>query len=461
MMKFKRIISGGVSVLVLLASIATFSFNNVTTAHAVEPPQIAAQGAALYNANTGEFLYEKNGDKQFYPASITKIMTALLTLEKADLDDTVVFSRSATTNLERGAVTLKITAGDRISVRDALYGMMLKSANEVANGLAEHVGGSISGFASMMNARARELGAKHTNFVNPNGLNNQNHVTTAKDMALIAAEAFKNPNFRKLVGTTAYTFPATIATGSPTVIGMGHKMIYESDSRYYPGVIGGKTGYTRSAGNTLVTGAQRNGVRLVAVVLKSPSSHYTDTKALLDYGFSIAAKGGIDIASKDKDVQKSITGELAKAAKNETDNVTVVEVNNVVEKRKDIDNIVTETQSASETKAYGPGMLSNTGWQESGGKWAYVKSDNSFAKSEVLNINGQKYWFDTDKYMATGWRQDSTGAWYYMGSSGVMELSSWLIYNGLWYYLGSDGKMLTNTTTPDGYYVNSDGVWVS
>jgi len=188
-MRIKKLVAGGLSILLSIGMIS-FSSEYAMVTHAAIPPDIKSQGAAVYNANTGEFLYEKNGDRQFYPASITKIMTTLIVLEQANLNDTVVFSRAATTNLEAGATRLGVSEGDKMSVRDALYGTMLASANEVSNGLAEYVGGSIAGFSSMMNARAREIGATNTNFVNPSGLNNQNHVTTAKDMAPIAPGRF-------------------------------------------------------------------------------------------------------------------------------------------------------------------------------------------------------------------------------------------------------------------------------
>ena len=461
-MEIKKIIAGGLSIILAVGAISFAPGNGMVT-YAATPPSITSQGAALYNANTGEFLYEKDGNKQFFPASITKIMTTLIALEQADLDDTVVFSKSATTNLESGATNLGVVEGDRISVRDALYGTMLASANEVANGLAEHVGGSIPGFANMMNARAVEIGAKNTNFVNPSGLNSQNHKTTAKDMALIAAEAFRNPNFRAIASTRYYTFPATKKNRENT-IAMHHKMIQINDNRYYPGVIGGKTGYTKSAGNTLVTCAERNGVRLVVVILKSQGTHYTDTRALLDYGFAIASTGGVDIASKDVSVKKSITGAVVQAAKTEVVARTEAAKEPQIAKADSAKvDAAPKSIATSDLRAenYGPGMAPDIGWKESNGSWFYVKSDKTSARAEVLNINGKKYWFDADGKMAKGWRQDTSGSWYFMEDSGAMNSSGWLKYNGLWYYLGSDGKMLTNTTTPDGYTINSDGVWVS
>ncbi len=234
---------------------------------------------------TGKVLYGKNPDQQFYPASITKVMTALLVLERCGLGDMVDFSASATTNLESGAVSLNITEGDKLSVEQCLYGLMLKSANEIGNGLAEHVSGSVQGFAELMNQKARELGCQNTNFANPHGLNDASHKTTPRDMALIMRAALQNDVFRRITTTCSYDFPATKKEAARTIT-MGHKMLFPTDSRYYEGIIGGKTGYTSLAGNTLVTGAERNGVRLIVVVMKAKQTHYADTKALLDYGFA-------------------------------------------------------------------------------------------------------------------------------------------------------------------------------
>ena len=256
----------------------------------LKQPEIQAQGAVLMDAATGNLLYSKEAETKFYPASITKLMTALLVAEKCSLDDTVTFSKTAVTNLESGAVTLGLVEGDKLTVRQSLYGLLLKSANEVANGLAEHTAGSISKFADMMNARAKELGCTNTNFVNPNGLNNSNHYTTPHDMALIARAAFQNGTVSKIASTLSYQIPATQKAAART-ISLGHKMLYPNDARYYQGVIGGKTGYTSLAGNTLVTCAERDGVRLIAVIMKSKATQYTDTSALRDYGFALKSGG--------------------------------------------------------------------------------------------------------------------------------------------------------------------------
>ena len=258
----------------------------------IAAPVVEAEGAVLLNCNTGQILYEKNSSVQFYPASITKLMTALLTAKNCSLSDVVTFSEAATTNLESGAVTINLTAGDQLTVEQCLYALLLKSANEVANGLAEHISGSVSGFADLMNQRAAALGCTGTHFANPNGLNDSTHVTTPYDMALIARAAYANPVVAQVSSALSYEIPATQKAGARQVT-MGHKMLYPTDSRYYQGIVGGKTGYTSKAGNTLVTCVERDGLRLIAVVMKASGTHYTDTKAMLDYGFALAQNGEI------------------------------------------------------------------------------------------------------------------------------------------------------------------------
>lgn len=233
------------------ANNTTVSTNSTTTGTGtskIAEPTIQSEGAVVIDAATGTVLYGKNQNTRYYPASITKLMTALLVLENCQLGDTVTFSRTATENLESGAVSLKLTEGDKLTVEQCLYGLLLKSANEVANGLAEKVSGSVSGFAGLMNQKAAALGCTGTHFVNPNGLNDSNHYTTPYDMALIARAAFQNDTLRKIDTTLSYKFPATKNAGERTIT-MGHKMMYSTDSRYYPGIIGGKTGYTSKAGN--------------------------------------------------------------------------------------------------------------------------------------------------------------------------------------------------------------------
>lgn len=265
---------------------------------------IAADGGIVIDANSGAVLYGKNIHEPYYPASITKILTALLILENCDLDDTVTFSNFAVNSLEPNSSILGARAGDTLSVRDCLYALLLQSANEVANALAEHCSGSIEEFAVLMNRKAESLGCKDSHFANPSGLNNEDHYTSAYDMALIAQAAFANPAFVEIDSTTYYDVPAGQLKQYPDGwrYYAHHRMLKKNDSQYYDGIIGGKTGYTSLAGNTLVTCAERDGMKLIAVVLNGHQTHYSDTKALFDFGF--ANFKSVPIADKDSTYQK-------------------------------------------------------------------------------------------------------------------------------------------------------------
>ncbi len=248
---------------------------------------ISADGGILIDARSGAIIYGKNIDEVYFPASITKILTALIVIENCDLDDMVTFSNRAVNSLEANATIVGARAGDKMSVRDCLYALLLQSANEVANALAEHVSGSIEAFCDLMNRRAEELGCKNSHFTNPSGLNDEDHYTTPYDMALISMAAFANPTFREIDSTTYYD----VQPGELKQYPDGwryyahHQMLRKNNSLYYEGIIGGKTGYTTLAGNTLVTCAERDGLRLIAVILNGHLTHYEDTKAMLDFGF--------------------------------------------------------------------------------------------------------------------------------------------------------------------------------
>lgn len=246
---------------------------------------ISAEGGIVIDADTGVVIYGKNINETYFPASITKILTALIVIENCDLDEVITFSHNAVYNVESGSTSAGLDVGDQMNVRNALYVMMLKSANEVANALAEHTAGSMEEFSVMMNNKAAELGCKNSHFTNPSGLNDSNHYTSAYDMALIAQAAFQNETFVEIDSTVSYTVPATKRNPDGFMISPGHKMLKKNNSWYYPGIIGGKTGYTSLAGNTLVTCAERDGLKLITVVLNGYQTHYEDTKAMLDFGF--------------------------------------------------------------------------------------------------------------------------------------------------------------------------------
>lgn len=252
-----------------------------------EGPQIQGESAIVMEASTGTVLYEKNSHEQCYPASITKIMTILLAVENAGLDEEVTFSQDAVYKTEGSGISRDID--EVMSMRECLYGMMLESANECAYAIAEHVGKDYQDFINMMNDKARELGCKDTHFNNPHGLPDEDHWTCANDIATISRAALQNDIFRMIVNTRRYTIPPTNKHSEETYLSNHHKMLnnYKGDEQYlYDYCIGGKTGYTSVAGSTLATFAEKDGMTLICVVMKEQGpAHYTDTRTLFDYCF--------------------------------------------------------------------------------------------------------------------------------------------------------------------------------
>ncbi|MDD3393389.1 MAG: D-alanyl-D-alanine carboxypeptidase [Anaerotignum sp.] len=257
-----------------------------TPAEKLDMPELSAEAAILMDATTGEILYEKNSRSKMYPASITKLMTVLLALENGNLDDTITFSHEAVSSVEPGSASIAMQEGEQLALEQALYGIMLRSANEVANAVAEYVDGSVSAFAQHMTRRAKELGCETTNFVNANGLFDENHYTSAYDMALIAKELLKQEDYRNMMGATYYEISPTNKQPEIRYLHGQHQMLNSNSIYYYEYATGGKTGYVTEALNTLVTFAKKGDTQLVAVVFKcSGAEHYTDTKALFEYGF--------------------------------------------------------------------------------------------------------------------------------------------------------------------------------
>ncbi len=248
---------------------------------------VASQCAIVMDADTGTILYQKNAKDICYPASITKIMTTMLALDHSKPDEVVTMSEDSIYKTEGSGVARDI--GEQLSMKDCLYAVMLESANECAYAVAEHVGGGdYSKFIAMMNEKAKELGCENTHFNNCNGLPDEEHYTTCYDMALIAKEAIKNNDFRTLINTKNYILPKTNKKDQELPMYNHHAMICSNrTSRYlYEYAIGGKTGYTRAAGNTLVTYAEKDGMTLICVVMKSNSiAQYQDTRNLFDYCF--------------------------------------------------------------------------------------------------------------------------------------------------------------------------------
>lgn len=260
-----------------------------------EFPDISSNYVVLMDADSKEVLYSSNPDTKCYPASTTKLLTALITLENRSLDDTVTFSENAVNSIEYGDANASVSVGETLTIEQALYCLLLRSANEVAYGLAEDVAGNVSSFAALMNSKAESIGAVNTHFTNASGLTDQFHYTTPYDMALIAVECFNSKELMKIAGYSGlYTIGPTNKSGFTRYYKHRFEML-EGGTFEYKYACGGKTGYTDAAGNCLVSFAEKDGLRLVCVIFNSGASErYTDTIALFNYYLNNYSKIYID-----------------------------------------------------------------------------------------------------------------------------------------------------------------------
>ena len=253
-----------------------------------DAPKINAASAIVIDIDTGDILYEKSPHAQLYPASITKVLTCLLAIEKGDENDILTVSNSVMSQVEEGSSAIGLEAGEQLSLKDALYGMMLNSGNECALSIAEYLGGSTEGFSDMMNERAKKLGCTDSHFVNPNGLQDEEHYTSAYDMALIGRAAYQYPEFKILISSQSYTIPAT-NMNEERPLWQENRLLYEGNGEYYYEYsTGGKTGYTEAALATLISFAERDGRRLCCVVMRcEPTTEsYLDSIKLYNFCFN-------------------------------------------------------------------------------------------------------------------------------------------------------------------------------
>lgn len=320
--------------------------------------EISAPSAILIESKTGRILYEKNSEEKRYPASTTKIMTALLTLENVeDLQSKATVSYNAVFSVPSGYSVDTLKVGEELSIEELLYALLVKSSNEAANVLAEYVAGNVDSFATMMNTRAAELGCKNTNFVNPNGIHNENHYSTAYDLSLIAKEAMKNETFRKIVSTVSHTLPSTNKyEQTDRNLITTNDLINKKNKNYYEYAIGIKTGYTAYAKNCLVAGANKDGVELISVVLGTDkkevnglSKRDTDTKTLFEYVYNNFSQKKVSTA------RETVVGQTKiKGATTETKNLdlnTDSDINILVTNDKEKDEINGEIKLNENIKA--------------------------------------------------------------------------------------------------------------
>lgn len=294
-MKIKKLITGffalGMTLSLILQTpvLAAEASVGITTNAISGWPQgsdITSTAAVVMEESTNTVVYAKNMDQPLFPGGTVKVMTTLLALENSQLTDSVTMTSTGVSGVTDGGANISAQLDEVFTMEQCLYAIMMVSANDIALQVAEHLGGSVEGFVQMMNARAAELGCTNTVFTNPTGLPDENQHTTAHDMALIMKAALENESFRTIAGAPSYTISATNVSGGERVLTNNFSMMNAANAAYYQNCLGGREGFTEASGSTLVCGAEKNGVTLIAVVLQGASGTTgAEAGALLNYGF--------------------------------------------------------------------------------------------------------------------------------------------------------------------------------
>ena len=288
-MKFKKILS--------IFFLIIFLYSPISLA-TQDAPDIKSPACMIIESSTGKTIYEKNSDQVMYPASTTKLMTAILTVENCKLTDIATVSHNAVFSIPTGYSSASLQVGEELTIEQLLNVLLIPSANDAAIVLAEHIAGSVQSFSSMMNTKAIEIGCTNTNFVNPNGIHDENHVSTAHDLTLIGNYALKYPEIQNIVKKNTYQLPVTNKYDKDDrIFNTTNSLIKENHSTkpsnyYYEYATGLKTGYTEPAGHCVVASAEKDGVTYVATILGGKTSEdylderFLDAKTLFEYAFT-------------------------------------------------------------------------------------------------------------------------------------------------------------------------------
>lgn len=393
--------------------------NNIATAK----PNVSAPSAIVVNATTKEIYYFKDPFTGYSPAGLANLMTAYLLLQHKQLTDVLVVSARAVNNLEDGATTAGLHAGDTITVSDAIAAMFIKSCCDVSNCVAESVGGSIENFVAMMNQTAKAIGCVSTNFTNPSGLNNDLQKISSYDMAILLDKVTDNPSLAYLMTLPAYTLPATAHRG-PLLLTTKNSLIIPGSSRYYNGITGSRMGYTSKALYTMASYVIHNGQKLIAIDMKANGTQFNDTTKMLDFAKKASTEG---IAG----AQSALVAQASQVAQVNT-------------------NVQAETLGT---------------WQKDAtGSWTFILSTGQKASNQWIQNNGKIYYIDGNGYMITGLRQFSNGNSYYFDpTTGELRYNTWINLSTGAYYLQADGSIAkaspgttTDITTPVGVYKIND-----
>lgn len=416
------------------AANSAISYSVVNTGLA--DPGVSAPAAILVNASTNQIYYSKAINVVQPPASLVNMLTAYILVQYKGINDNLSVSSRAVSNLEDGAATAGLRAGDTIKVSDALAAMFVKGCCDVANVVAENVAGSIENFVSLMNDTARSFGCLQSNFVNPSGLNNDAQVTTVHDMAIIMQKATDSPTLVQYLGLGKCTLPATAHRGQLTLYSK-NTLMSSGSSNFYSGIVASRMGYTSKALYTIASLMVHNNQKLIAVVLHANGSQFSDTRKLFDYAKKVQpanlaagqfANQGLSSLGAVSSAPYATGGATSTAA------------------------LTAGTAMSAATAATGQWVKDNNGWY-------FVKVNGQRAVNEWVEVGGKKFCVDSNGYMITGWRDFSNGKTYYFDpTTGELKYNTWINLTTGSYYLQEDGSLakansgVTNITTSVGTY---------
>lgn len=370
-------------------------------------PSITSESAILVNFSTKQIYASKNLHSKLPPASLANLVTSYLLVTNSKLDDAVTVSKTAISNMEKGANNIGLVEGDQITVNDLLHSMLMKSACDSANVSAEKVSKNINDFVKLMNETVKSWGCTDTNFTNPSGLNNEKQITSAYDMAIILYKVSKNPTLCEILKKVSYTLPKTNHR-KELPIESSFKIINPSSSYYNKDCLFGKQGYTSKALYTLACNYKYNDQEIATIILKSSGTHYQLSKDLFNFAKKVI----------DSDLKSQKAGN----------------------------------------------------WKQDSKGWYYIKNDGTKAVSEWITVNNVKYCVDSDGYMITGWKEFTNGNLYYFDqSTGALKINTWVNTPSGAYYLQSDGslaraekgKTKTIETSAGKYVIDENGKAIS
>ena len=420
-------------------------------------PSISAPAAIVLNATTRQIYYSKGGLDKYEPASLANLVTASILIANRKLDDVLKVSQGAVSNLEYGATTAGLKAGDTITVRDALGALFVGSCCDVANVVAENLAGTTANFVNVMNQTAKSWGCVSTNFTNPTGLNNKSQLTTTYDMAVIMDKATASPELKIMLAQEKYVLPAT-AHRMALTLSTKNRILVKGDANYYDGISASRMGYTSRALYTIASELDYNGQRFIAIVFKANMTQWTDTKKLLNFA-KVAS-----LEASANNVQTYIT--TFKSASSGANSGATTTASSNVPKVVDAGTanagqLPTGSTTSTPTTQNGD----NAGaWAKEASGWIFVKSNGAKANNEWIRQNGKLYCIDSNGYMITGWKQMSNGNTYYFDeTTGELKYNTWVNVATGSYYLQSDGSLAKansgqtkNITTAVGTYTIDD-----